>query len=252
MKTTPRLVAALAALVLVAAAAACTTAPPTGRASTRNPVVLVHGYIEGTAIWSNMIDALKAAGYTAGDITNFAYNTTGAGQASSAATASNRLATAVDAALTHARQSGNPGAAKVDIISHSYGSLVSRYCMALGRCAGKVAHWMSLAGADGGTEIAQIPQWLGQGSGAAMNPDGPTVTQLHTPQAIDAIRSQGVKVMVQWTMTDGIIIPARNSQWPGPDDPDPCCNRQLPDGVSHLTIFSNPDAIDFTVRFLAS
>jgi triacylglycerol lipase len=247
--TAPRLATAAVAALTLVAGAACTTKPPSGPASGHTPVVLVHGYVEGNAIWPRMISGLKADGYRDGDITNFAYNTTGAGAASAAATAADRLATAIDAAIAYARRNGNPGAAKVDIISHSYGSLVSRWCMALGRCAGKVAHWMSLAGADGGTNIAAIPAALGQGSGAAMNPNGQTVAQLHTPEAIAAIDAQGVKVMVQWTMTDGIIIPARNSQWPGPDNPDPAHNREVTD-VTHLTIFNSQDVIDFTIRFL--
>jgi len=100
--------ALVVAVLVIAAVAACTTNPPNGQASTKNPVVLVHGYIEGNVIWPKMIKALKAAGYKDGDITNFAYNTTGLGQASAAETAANKLATAVDAAIQHARQNGNP------------------------------------------------------------------------------------------------------------------------------------------------
>lgn len=132
---TRRTLGAAMVVMMLVGAAACTTNPPNGQASVHTPVVLVHGYIEGKVIWPKMIKSLKGAGYQDGDITNFAYNTTGLGQKSAAATAADKLATAVDAAIAHARQNGNPTATKVDIISHSYGSLVSRYCMALGRCA---------------------------------------------------------------------------------------------------------------------
>jgi triacylglycerol lipase len=244
------LAAAAVMSVLLATGIACTTDPPNGQASTRNPVVLVHGYVEGNIIWGPMINGLKAAGYRDGDITNFAYDTTGAAQASSASTAAGRLATAVDAALAHARANGNPNAAKVDIISHSYGSMVTRYCVAVGQCRGKVGHWVSLAGADGGTSIAVLPALIGQGSGVDMSPNSQTVNLLRQPQNIEAVRSQGVEILVQWTPNDGIIIPPQNSQWPTPANPDPCCNRQLPGTINHLNIFSNAEVISNTITFL--
>jgi triacylglycerol lipase len=242
--------ATLAAAMLVMTVGACNTVAPTGPSSGKTPIVLVHGYIEGNIIWGSMQTQLKGAGgYTAGDITNFGYDTTGAGQASAAATAAGRLATAVNSAISYARANGNPNASKVDIISHSYGSLVTRYCMALGQCQGKVNHWVSLAGADGGTQIAAIPQLLGQGSGTAMAPNGATVASLKTPQAIQTIRSQGVKIRVFWSQVDGIISPARNSQWPTPTNPEPGVNV-MNNAVTHLTIFNNPQIMQQTIAFL--
>jgi len=225
--------------------------PPSGTASGRTPVVLVHGYIEGNGVWGPMQNRLRQAGYQSGDITNIAYDTTGLGAASAAATAAGRLATAVDAALTFARTHGNPSATRVDIISHSYGSMVSRYCMALGQCAGKVDHWISLAGADGGTQIAVIPQLLGSGSGAAMAPNSATVQQLQAPQAVSAITTQGVKVRVFWSENDGVIVPPRNSLWPTPAAPDPAANV-MDNSVSHLNIFSDPEIITQALAFLTT
>jgi triacylglycerol lipase len=238
--------------VLLATAAACTTDPPNGAASGKTPVVLIHGWLEGASIWGTMINRLQQAGYKQGDITNLSYNTTGTGQASAPPTAAAKLSQAVDAAIAYARANGNPGATKVDIISHSYGSMVTRYCMAIAQCAGKVAHWVSLAGADGGTTIAAVPQSLGQGSGAAMVIDSPVVQQLRSPQAIEAIRSQGVKIRVFWTNTDGVINPAQNSQWPTPQNPEPGVNVQVADGISHLNIFSNAGVIAQTITFLGT
>jgi triacylglycerol lipase len=243
--------AALAALA-VALAAACVTVPPSGQASAKKPVVLVHGYIEGNIIWGTLQTSFKAAGYKTGDITNFAYDSTGANQASAAATAATALGRSVDAALAYARANGNPSATKVDIVSHSYGSMVTRYCIALGSCAGKVDHWMSLAGADGGTSIAVLPALIGQGSGRDMSPNSATVQLLKRPENIQKIKDQGVKVRVQWSPNDGIISPARNSLWPSPENPDPAANVQLPGTVNHLNIFNNQAAIAETLRFFGT
>jgi triacylglycerol lipase len=239
----------LGAGVLVAAS--CTVVPPTGNASAKTPVVLVHGFIEGNIIWGTMQDSLKARGYTTGDITNHGYDTTGSGAASSAQTASNNLGKSVDDAIAYSRSHGNPGATKVDIISHSYGGLVTRYCIELGPCAGKVNHWVSLAGADGGTSIASIPALLGEGSGVDMSINSPTVMSLKSSANVQKLLSQGVKVHVWWSNNDGIISPAVNSQWPSPEAPN-AANNTRNDNVNHLNIFNDAGVIGQVVQFLGT
>jgi triacylglycerol lipase len=250
MLRTRTIVAATAAALLLAAGAACTTTPASGQVSGKTPVVLVHGYIEGTSIWGPMQNALKAAGYKSGDITNFGYDTTGAGAKSSAQTAAGELAKSVDAALAYAKSHGNPGATKVDIVSHSYGGMISRYCISVGGCAGKVAHWMSLAGADGGTSLGSVPALLGEGSGD-MAPNSAVVQLLKRADTVQSVLAQGIKIEVQWTSSDGVIIPAANSQWPSPQNPDPAANKQI-DGLNHMSILSNAPVLAETIRFFGS
>jgi triacylglycerol lipase len=248
---TKRTVAGGLAAALALVGAACTTAPATGRSSGRTPVVLVHGYIEGTSIWGAMEAGLRAAGYRSGDITNFAYDTTAPGPGSSARTVAARLAATVDTALSFARAHGNPDATKVDLVSHSEGGLVSRYCIELGDCRGKVSHWMSLAGADGGTALGTVPAVLGEGSGD-MSLNSAVVVALRQPQNVRAVLDQGIRVEVQWSPGDGVIIPPQNSQWPDPQHPDPPANRKLPATINHLTIFSNAAVIAETAKFLTT
>jgi triacylglycerol lipase len=238
--------------VLMLAGAACTVVPPTGNASAKTPIVLVHGYIEGNIIWGTFQTALKNAGYTTGDITNFGYDTIGGGQASAAATAATALGKSVDDALAYARSHGNPGATKVDLVSHSYGSMVSRYCMALGSCAGKVNHWVSLAGADGGTGIAVLPALFGQGSGTDMNINSPVVQSLKSAANVQKIRSQGIKVRVFWTPSDGIIMPPENSQWPSPEQPEAGANVKLGTSINHLNIFNEATVVPQVISYLGT
>lgn len=128
----------LAALMVIGAS--CQTIRPTGAPSGRTPVVFVHGWSANETMWDTAVGAFRAAGYTTGDITVLYYDSS-----LSAESAAATLAAEVD----HLRS--YTGAAKVDVVSHSFGSMVTRSCIELGACAGKISHWMSLAGADNGT-----------------------------------------------------------------------------------------------------
>jgi len=238
--------------MIAAGASACNTPtkPATGQASMKTPVVFVHGWFEGNTIWGPFQNALLAAGYKSGDITNFGYNSTASGNASSAATVAGQLGTAVNQAITFAKAHGNPNATKVDIISHSYGGMVSRYCLELGGCNGKVAHWVSLAGADGGTAIASIPAAIGEGSGKDMSNNSAVVQQLKSPANVQKAISGGTTVHVFWSKSDGVINPAKNSQWPSPENPDPASNTELGSDINHMNIFTNQQVIAQVIQIL--
>jgi triacylglycerol lipase len=221
-------IAAVAALLLLCAA--CETIRPTGTASGRTPVVFVHGWNGSETLWETAVAQFEAAGYTSGDITVVYYDS-----GLSAQDASALLATEVD----HLR--AYTGKSKVDIVSHSYGSMVTRYCVELGSCAGKVNHWMSLAGADNGTAIAGLCASF-QPSCADMSGQTPTVGQLQA--AWNQITTQGVKVEVQWTANDGVIIPATNSK-----NPAPAVNVEVSSSLGHLDLPTDPGVIAETLAF---
>lgn len=221
------LAAAVAALAFVAVA--CETIRPTGPPSTHAPVVFVHGWNANETMWDTAVARFKAAGYTSGDITVFYYDS-----GKPAAEAAAALAAEVD----HLRS--YTGKAKVDIVSHSFGSMVTRYCIELGSCAGKVNHWMSLAGADNGTSIALICAAF-QASCADMAGQTTTIESLQA--AWPQITTQGVKVEVQWSASDGVIIPATNSK-----NPAPAANVELA-GLAHNDIPNNAGVLTETLSF---
>ena len=228
--------AALAALVaaLVVAVTACgPTVRPTGAPSGKTPVIFVHGYTESPSMWDTAAAAFKAAGYTAGDITEFSYDSNLA-----ASTVATQLAAEVD----HLRQF--TGKAKVDIVSHSYGAMVSRYCIELGSCQGKVSHWMSLAGADNGTSIANLCAFFAD-SCKDMSGQTNTITQLQANWS--QITTQGIKVEVQWTTNDGVIIPATASK-----ELAPATNVEVSSSLNHLNIFTDAGVIAETIRFFTT
>jgi len=221
-------IAGVAALLLLCAA--CQTIRPTGAPSGRTPVVFVHGWNGNETMWETAVAQFHAAGYTSGDITVVYYDS-----ALSAQDASAVLATEVD----HLR--AYTGKTKVDVVSHSYGSMVTRQCIELGSCAGKVNHWMSLAGADNGTAIAGLCASF-QPSCADMSGQSPTVAQLQA--AWNQITSQGVKVEVQWSANDGVIIPATNSK-----NLAPAVNVEVSSTLTHNQLPADPGIIAETLAF---
>lgn len=223
-------VAALVATLL--ACAACETIRPTGPPSGKTPVVFVHGWNGSETMWETAVDRFEAAGYTRGDLSVIYYDS-----GLSAADAAALLAAEVD----HLR--AYTGESKVDIVSHSYGSMVTRYCIELGGCANEVDHWMSLAGADNGTSLAGLCGFLSP-SCADMSGQSTTIAQLQA--AWSQISAQGVEVEVQWTPNDGVILPATNSQ-----NPAPAVNVEVSGTLTHNDLPTDPGVLDETIDFFA-
>lgn len=233
MKFMKRLFLIASVMALVVVAGACETIRPSGPPSDRTPVVLVHGWNADETMWEPAVSAFESEGYTSGDITVLYYDS-GLSAQEAAAT----LATEVDHLRSYTGQD------EVDIVSHSYGSMVTRHCIELGSCAGKVDHWMSLAGADNGTLLAILCAEF-QASCADMSGQTSTIADLQA--AWPQISEQGVKVQVQWSANDGVIIPATNSQ-----NPSPAVNVEVDSSLSHNDIPRDPGVLAATIGFLAS
>ena len=123
-------------------AAACLMAPAAAQA--RDPIVFVHGWSSSGSTWNTMVSRFQADGYTASQLNAWSYNTS-----QSNATTAQQLATKVDQVLA-----ANPGATKVDLISHSMGGLSTRYYVKNLGGAAKVDDFVSLAGPNHGTSTA--------------------------------------------------------------------------------------------------
>jgi len=227
MKRVTTIAALIAVLVL---GTACETIRPTGTPSGNTPVVFVHGWNANETLWDTAVEQFHDAGYTTGDITVLYYDSSISAQEASAI-----LATEVDHLLDYT------GQASVDIVSHSFGSMVTRYCIELGDCAGKVDHWMSLAGADNGTSFASLCAFF-QASCADMAGQTTTIADLQAnwPQ----IAAQGVQVEVQWSANDGVIIPATNSQ-----NPAPATNVEVSSTLAHNDLPADPGVLAETIAF---
>ncbi|MDJ0383895.1 alpha/beta fold hydrolase [Streptomyces sp. G-G2] len=110
----------------------------------RNPVIFVHGYNADPGVWGALREDLRGAGYADSDLFSWGYDT----HQSVNEVLSGRFAEYVDQVR---RQTG---AARVDVVAHSFGSLVTRWYVKYGGGAPVVDHWISLAGPNHGTYIS--------------------------------------------------------------------------------------------------
>ncbi|MDK9497141.1 lipase [Streptomyces katrae] len=152
LRSLPAVLAALAVCAVPAAAAPAPAAP----AATPDPVVFVHGWNSDGTAWNTMAARFRADGWPAGRLRQWTYPTS-----QSNATTAAQLATEIDRVLAES------GASRVDLVTHSMGSLSSRhYLKNLGGDA-KVDAWVSLAGPNHGTETAR---WCAGTSCVEMRP----------------------------------------------------------------------------------
>ncbi|MFD7630736.1 esterase/lipase family protein [Streptomyces sp. NPDC059851] len=171
---TATLVATVAALTLALAAcpappAAARTMPQPGAAAAAaapDPVVFVHGWNSDGSIWATMADRFRSDGWPADRLHRWTYPTS-----QSNTTTASRLAAEIDRVLAAT------GAAKVDLVTHSMGSLSSRHYLKNLAGEGKVDAWVSLAGPNHGTNTAYL---CGSPSCADMRPGSPFLTALNT------------------------------------------------------------------------
>src|SRR3990172_12124481 len=119
---------------------------PSPRQSTAghvDPILFVHGYTSNAATWNTTISRFQADGWEANRL--FAYTFS--------SSKSNALI-AQDVATRVNQIKAAPGAAKVDIITHSMGGLSSRYYLKNLSGTASVDDWVSLGGPNHGTTWA--------------------------------------------------------------------------------------------------
>ena len=133
-----------------------TTPTPSDPTSRRTPVFLVHGHGVYADSWNTLISALRQAGYP-GEFLHAIQLDPVNGANIEAAEA--QIAPAVESFLKRVNEyltgaaPQTPAKTKVHMISHSMGSLSSRWYAARMR-PDRVAGWISLAGANHGTAVA--------------------------------------------------------------------------------------------------
>jgi triacylglycerol lipase len=110
-----------------------------------DPILFVHGWSGSASNWSTMISRFEADGWPKSHLRAYSYNTS----QSNKTTAETTVKSEVEA-LKKAT-----GAAKVDIVAHSMGSLNSRwYIKFVAGGEANVDEWVSLGGPNHGTSAA--------------------------------------------------------------------------------------------------
>ncbi len=133
----------------VCAIALCITGTALAPASSMalDPILFVHGWSENSSLWNTMISNFEKDGYPKSYLSAYSYNTS---------TSNKTLAETEVKSRVEALKKAT-GAAKVDIIAHSMGSLNSRwYIKFVSGGEANTDDWVSLGGPNHGTETANF------------------------------------------------------------------------------------------------
>jgi triacylglycerol lipase len=112
-------------------------------AMAHDPILFVHGWNGSESNWTTMISNFSREGWTREELNNWRYNTS-----------QSNVRTASEVARKVEEIRSSTGAAKVDIIAHSMGSLNTRYYLKNLRGTEFVDDWVSLGGPNHGTTTA--------------------------------------------------------------------------------------------------
>jgi len=138
-----RLAAIASAIALCSLFAAA--APASSMA--QDPILFVHGWTESASLWNTMIARFEEDGYPSSYLSAYSYNTS----QSNRTDAEKEVKSHVEKLLKAT------GATKVDIISHSMGSLNTRWYVKFVKGGeASVDDWVSLGGPNHGTETANF------------------------------------------------------------------------------------------------
>jgi triacylglycerol lipase len=141
-----RRIAAAALAVLPLAAAAFARAPWThAPQASRDPILFVHGWQGSAGQWRTMMARFRRDGWSDWELFAWTFDD----RASNAAVAA-RISARIDQVLAAT------GASRVDVVTHSMGSLSTRYYLKNLARPGRVDAWASLGGPNHGTQAA----WL--------------------------------------------------------------------------------------------
>ncbi|MFF4364571.1 esterase/lipase family protein [Streptomyces sp. NPDC001594] len=154
-----------------------------------DPIVFVHGWNSDGSTWTTMADRFRADGWPADRLHQWSYPTS-----QSNATTASALAREIDRVLAAT------GAAKVDLVTHSMGSLSSRYYLKNLGGDTKVDGWVSLAGPNHGTGTAY---WCGGASCTEMRPGSAFLNELNSGDETPG----SVRYATWRSSCDGIVKP---------------------------------------------
>jgi triacylglycerol lipase len=115
----------------------------TASAGPGTPVIFVHGFTGSASNWTTAMSVFRAGGYSSGDLYAYEYNSYG----------DNRTNAQGLAAFAN-RVRSQTGAAKVDLVNHSMGGLVSLWYLHELNGTANVRKLASIAGANHGTTSA--------------------------------------------------------------------------------------------------
>lgn len=210
MNRSSRIRTAIVGVAALAVAACGRTSDLVGPpVSARDPIVFVHGYLSSASVWTTMMSRFRSDGWSDRQLVVFAYDFT----QSNVATAQ-KLAVTIDSVLSAT------GAGRVDIVTHSMGSLVARQYVRNVLPAGstKVDALVSLAGTNHGTTLAQFCSSV---SCVEMRPGSTFLTALNAGD-----ETWGTpRYATWWSACDEAVSPAASATLEGAANTETGCIR---------------------------
>jgi triacylglycerol lipase len=218
---------ALAALLVAAAAFVAAATPAHGQAQA-DPILFVHGWNSNASTFNTMIDRFVAAGYPRERLLAITYNSN-----TSNRTIAGQVATAVD------QLRASTGAAKVDIIAHSMGSLSTRSYLKERGGTAFVDDWVSLAGPNHGTNTAYACYLFSRGC-RDMIPGSDLLNALNAGDETAGSTNYGTF----WSNSDDVINPDNSVLLSG-------ATNTFAGSIEHSDFLSRSDVFTMVQTFVA-
>jgi triacylglycerol lipase len=179
--------------------------PKPGPGTTHVPILFVHGWNANSSTWNTMVSRFTNDGWTNAELANWSYN-----WRQSNATTAAQISSKVDSILLAT------GATRVDIITHSMGTLSARYYVRNLGGDGKVDALVSLGGANHGTNTALFCLDV---SCVEMRPNSSFLTTLNSTD-----ETWGTpRYATWWTPCDDVILPQTSTILSGATNTQAAC-----------------------------
>ncbi|KOU38758.1 esterase/lipase family protein [Streptomyces sp. WM6378] len=223
-----RLATAATALALLTGTIALGPAAQAAPAPAPIPVVFVHGRNADPGVWGTMKDRFRQAGYPDGDLFAWGYDSS----QSTNEVLAGQFAAYVDSVRAQT------GAAQVDIVAHSQGSLPTRWYVKFGGGAQVVRHWVSLGGPNHGTSLAWACSIWDQGC-RDMTPNSYVESRLASGNETPG----PTQYATFWSDCDGFILPNSSVPLSGAVNTDVGC-------LAHNDLLTDAPTAEGVLNFL--
>lgn len=204
------LVAFACASAICIAGVAC----PGPGSTAAEPILFVHGYRGEASNWNLMTARFAADGWPWPRLSAYSYDTSQSNETYAAKEVLSQVESLLKAT----------GAAKVDIVAHSMGSLNTRWYIKFLSGESKVDDWVSLGGPNHGTTLVNFACSSSIASCAEMRPDSTFLSSLNGGDETPGSVNYGT----WWSPCDGAVYPASSVLLAGATNtPTPCSTHHL-------------------------
>jgi triacylglycerol lipase len=217
-------------VVATLALGAAMIVPAGASAAVGDPIVFVHGWSGNTGQWDDMKSRFTSAGWQSSQMTTVGYSLW-----TSNTTVAKKIKTAV------ANLSAANGGKKVTLISHSMGGISTRYYIKSLGGLNTIKTYVSLAGANHGTNTAYACMLLGDPGCIEMLPGSSYLKALNSGDETPGV----INYATWWSQGDGVIIPAPSTILSGAQ------NTEVA-SLSHLAFLTDDGVGNQTVGYVKS